>query len=215
MFESYIYSGYTRRAEEEFGDKSYGGRPLIGRDTVIHGGVYYGIYGGEAIVVDPANDPDIYSNWMSAAADLIGGPVSDERAALRAVFKTVSDRMTYSENGVQATLEKVAQLSAGRESRDGDKVDLSVFMHEGVGVCRHQALACGFILEAFSSEGILRGETRVLRNAIKSPDPRIYGGHAWTQYTTPSGFNIVLDVAQNYIGSPDNSAETPWRYQLS
>ena len=54
---------YTVNAREEFGD-TFKDRHLIGRDTPIKGGVYYGVYGGEAIVVDPDKYPEEYDQLL-------------------------------------------------------------------------------------------------------------------------------------------------------
>jgi len=74
------------------------------------------------------------------------------------------------------------------------KISLERFLERGFGVCRHQALACGVILERFSKEGYIQGKASIDRNLTH------LGGHVWCRYINSKGEIIILDVAQNFFG---------------
>lgn len=200
-------------AEKAFG-LEYAGRRLIGRDSLIRGGVYYGTYGGEAIVVDPDKFPEQYDNWYNLATNRASDQGRVQRnKVLSAVYGTVRDNMRYSQSGVEQLLAVYARRDGYDGFPDGRKLDLGVFMHGRVGVCRHQALAAGILLEKFKEAGHIRGEVSVDRNVRWNPlGDR--GGHAWTRYTAYSGQVMILDVARDYFGSLEASVQRPggWNY---
>ena len=121
--------------------------------------------------------------------------------------------MPYSQRGVDRTLEDIAKRIGVAKFRDGDKVELSVFMAAGVGVCRHQALACAVTLERFKDEGHIRGSISIDRNIRRDPKMENSDGHAWVRYTSHGGNIMILDVAQNYFGLlKDSSRDAQWNY---
>lgn len=205
--------GYTRAAEEALGD-TYLGRRLIGRDADVRGGIYFGTYRGEAIVIDPEKYPEEYERYYQEAAELadLGNGV-DPSLVLSAVFTTVESNMSYSQEGVERTLKDIASDEGKTSLPDGTKVELSAFMQEGVGVCRHQALTCAALLERFKDEDHIRGDISVDRNQRWSPREEERGGHAWTRYTAHSGIVYIMDVAQGYFGRLENTdADAQWNY---
>lgn len=207
---------YTELFKDRNGSETYQGRPLIERDSPIAGGVYFGTYGGEAIVVDPEKYPDEYNKLFdeASARATVDGAVSRGHL-LRAVFDTVKEAMPYSKNGVQTVLDTIAINQNRLEFKSGTKVDLSSFLKRHTGVCRHQALAVGVTLERFKDEGYIRGDISVDRNINWDPsaDKREPGGHAWVRYTNSNGKIFIIDVAQNYIGTLEDSvSKANWNY---
>jgi hypothetical protein len=91
--------------------------------------------------------------------------------------------------------EAVSTLVRARGFQNDKKVTLGVFIEAGVGLCRHQNLACAAIIERLIDEDILRGTVSIDRNSSDE------GGHAWCRYTDPSGEVIILDVTQEYFGN--------------
>lgn len=211
--------GYTIDAKEAFGER-YQGRRLIERDGPIDGGVYFGTYGGEALVVDSKKYPEQYDRLFEIAKKKastieqrgkfgrkkhVQGEVQRGQV-LEAVFETVKEQMKYSQEGVDKTLGSI-------DHKDGGKVDLSMFMEDGVGVCRHQALVAGVLLEKMKDEGHIRGNVSVDRNMNWSPKGEP-SGHAWVRYTSHGGDVVVLDVAQDYLGFLDETVgrKDMWNY---
>lgn len=190
------------------------GRELIIRDSRINGGVQYGTYGGEAIVVDSDKYPEQYDRYYDQSKEQITeNGVVERSQVLRAVFDTVKNNMAYSQFGVDSLLDGVARSNGLRAFADGTKVDLSAFMAAGVGVCRHQALVAGALLEKYKDEGYIRGEVSVDRNMNFRPTGESRGGHAWVRYTTNKRNIFILDVAQNYFGSLENASnKAKWNY---
>lgn len=83
---------------------------------------------------------------------------------------------------------------------DHRKVDLNIYIKRGVGVCRHQALFAGTLLEKFVDDGILSGHVSVERNRIRrADDSDVYDGHSWVRYTNSAGKVYILDVAQQRL----------------
>lgn len=192
--------GYTVNFKDRHGE-TYQGRRIIGRDTAIDNGVYFGNYEGEALVVDSKKYPKQYERLLdiakSEASDQKGSVVRGK--VLDAVFHTVKKAMPYSQKGVDSLLQDVAEREGKSKFKDGTKIDLSMFIEDGVGVCRHQALTVGLLLEKMKEEGHIRGDISVDRSMTWNPKGE-RDGHAWVRYTSHSGDVWVLDVAQNYIG---------------
>jgi hypothetical protein len=204
---------YTEAMRHEHGDM-YLDRPLITRDSPINGGVYYGTYGGEAIVVDPENYPEQYDRYYKKATELasVDGRIS-RPDILNAVFDTVASEMTYSQDGVDDMLAAIATQRGLTDYPDGAKIELGAFMQKGVGVCRHQALVCAVMLEKFKKDGLIRGEISVDRNMQWNPRRAKHDGHAWARYTAQSGNVIILDVAQEYFGRLEDTRDKDyWNY---
>lgn len=200
---------YTQAIRGRSGEM-YGGRLLIGRDTPIDGGVYYGTYGGEAIVVDTEKYPNQYNKLLGEVLEKSRdqqGRVMRSKI-LQAVFDTVSQHMTYSKEGVNQLL---SELGKGA-FKNGTKVNLEHFIEDGVGVCRHQALVAGVLLERLKKVGHIRGEVSVDRSMQWNPKGE-KDGHAWVRYTGSTGDVMILDIAQGYFGFlEDVSDRGGWNY---
>ncbi len=173
-------------------------RPTIGRDSTIDGGVYEGAYGGEAIVVDTEKYPAINAAYEQVLRKITSPEgMVDKNLALGAVFAHVRDHMRYDKN----TVEQIFQRTG--KGIDGSKIALDAYIANGAGVCRHQALFAGALLEKLTRDGILSGKASVDRNMIKRDVDDKYDGHAWVRYTNSRGTVFILDVAQNRIGTLD------------
>ena len=188
-------------------------RHTIARDTPIDGGVYEGSYGGEAIVVDSDK-----SKFINAAYDDIMRAISpngqpSKQLALKAVFTYVSNRMRYDQPAVDAIFEK------GANGVDHTKMTLDWYIGRGVGVCRHQALFVGVLLEKLVNNGVLQGRVSVDRNLNRRVDEAdVYDGHSWVRYTNSGGQVFIIDVAQKKAAALSdlmqarNRGEQVWDY---
>ena len=194
----HYYNGYDKL----YKDGMYRGRFAIEDDTPIIGGVSYGEHRGEAVVVNPEGTPKYYQDWYqeSIARASLHGVIRREKV-LRGVYDTVDARMRYSKDGVDDIV----------QDRMGKKIDLGVFMKAGVGVCRHQALACAALLEFHKDDRHIRGTPRVNRNirVRKGAEPE---GHAWARYNSHDGSIMILDVAQWYFGTLEASRNRGTRF---
>ncbi|MCA9300949.1 hypothetical protein KC974_00120 [Candidatus Saccharibacteria bacterium] len=191
------------------GDK-YEGRPLVGRDSPIDGGVYFGAYGGEAIVVDTEKYPDEYNKLLSEILEQSkdGDGKIVRSKILQSTFDTVSHKMKYSQEGVDSLLSELG----GGSFKNGTKVNLADFISEGIGVCRHQALVVGVLLERLKKEGHIRGEVSVDRSKQYNPKGELEG-HAWVRYTGSTGDVVILDIAQSkMIHLVDVDPREGWNY---
>ena len=201
-----------RRIERESGHKE---RHTIGRDTRIDGGVYEGKYGGEAIVVDREKYSHGYEQAYSAILQEATAPDGqvDKNVILGATYQYVHDHMMYDTRGVDRIFKEDCK------GVDGQKIALESYIQRGVGVCRHQALFVGMILEGFADQGVLGGNVSVDRNMVKKDRDDKYDGHAWVRYTNSSGTVYILDVAQGRLAKLNDLAaarargEDVWNYE--
>jgi hypothetical protein len=185
------------RAESEAKGKN---RHAIMRDTPILEGISEGTYGKEAIVVDYNDSPEVYEDALREVLELSqeDGKV-DKSKILNAVFDTVSERMPYSLSGVDKIFKYVGGI-------DNTKVGLSSYIDAKIGVCRHQALFVGVLLELLRKEGVVRGTVSFDRNINWKQDGEP-GGHAWARYTNSAGEVFILDPAQKFLGSLEESVK--------
>ncbi|MEA3343956.1 MAG: hypothetical protein U9Q92_07395 [archaeon] len=180
----------------------YQGRPIIHRDSPVDGGVYLGQGQREAIVVDSQKYPKLRQLYEVAKGKATERRTVRKDRVLQAVYDTVAEAMPRQDNDAVKEL-----IHRYKVEKDG-KISLDDFLEEGVGVCRHDALACATLLELFKKEGIVRGKTSVDRNST------YLGGHAWCRYTNSADEIFILDIAQRYIGRlEDASNGDRWAYQ--
>lgn len=172
----------------------YMGRPIIGRDSRISGGVYT-TGRGEGLVVD-----EKYGRLLGCYKDIrdemqrrIKRGEDSKTFILDQVYKYVEKLLPYDMEEVKEILK---DLGADIEPV---KVALDVFIKERVGVCRHQAILIGYLLEKLVADGVLSGNVSVDRNMNSE------FGHAWVRYTNSRGKVIILDTAQHFIGYLDQA----------
>lgn len=197
--------GYTLNAKEvaqlrQQAERSIGSteRATIGSDTQIQEGVYEGAYGGEAIVVDYDADPGLIDDAINAVKEraTVDGKI-DKGRVLHNVFDVVRERMLPNQRAVDEIFKSVGE-------KDGTKISLSIYIDKAVGVCRHQALFVGIILERLIDDETLRGSVSVDRSQRSSATEDKYDGHSWARYTTSSNEVIIIDTALNTIDTLEN-----------
>ena len=187
-----------RNLENEF----YQGRPVIHRDSRIDGGVYLGQGQREAIVVDFRKDHKLMDLYEKVKDKSLKNGVIKKSRILGAVYGAVKESMPRQD------YEAVKEIINRYGVEEDGKISLGVFLEEGAGVCRHDALACAALLERFKEEGIVKGRASLDRNSNH------LGGHAWCRYTNSGGEVFILDVAQNFLGRLEESLnEDRWAYQ--
>jgi hypothetical protein len=119
--------------------------------------------------------------------------------ALFAAYDTVRDAINFDRDEVQDIVER------NGVEEDG-KIALDMFLNEGVGVCRHKALATGAVIEQFQDDGYLTGDVSVDRNQ----DDR--GGHAWVRYETSGGDVQIIDPTQDVFAPLEETVDEFWDY---
>jgi len=177
----------------------YKDRPIIGRDSPVIGGVYT-TGRKEALVVDEKYGllEECYEEVLQQLKHLETNGNNPKKVILGLVFKYVREKLKYDNDAVE---ESVKKLNAGKTDNSAVKVSLDYFINKGVGVCRHQAVLAGYLLEKFKQDGYISGKASVDRNYSDKE-----GGHAWVRYTNSGGKVIVMDPAQNYLGYIDKVA---------
>lgn len=194
----------------------FDGRPIIGHDTRITGGVYIGGGAREAIVVDDhhseSTDPNKREQEKQEQAiyDKIYTEVLE-----KVISKTPPEAIPSDADILQSVYDivyQVLQYNEGfahriKEKHKDQEVNLSGFIDARKGVCRHQALLVGYLLERLIDEGKLHGKASIQRNAIDG-----YGAHAWANFTAENGTEYIVDVAQEYVGRAKDAPDDGWIY---
>ena len=170
------------------------GRPIIARDTRISGGVYTtGEW--EALVVDEKYGvlPQCFNEVLSDIQGLMQNcertGQNPEKFILNMIFRYAERKLHYDNPAVER---HVNSLRGGREVV---KITIDDFIRARIGVCRHQAILAGYLIEKLIDIGYLSGKVSVDRN-LSSKD-----GHAWVRYVTKSGEITILDAAQHFCGN--------------
>lgn len=192
--------------------KRYDGRITVGRDTTIDGADAYvdirsWVAGGEAIVVDSKKYPEefnnLITNYNNAVSELARRGIGGEKAKLQAIFDTVSASMKYDLAFVNAQSEEIKD-NAKR------KVSLNYYLSEEKGVCRHMALAVAWLGGELARHGVIEGTTTAEVNQRKKDN----AAHEWARYTSKDGTVYILDPAQKYFGTLEDSLSknNSWEY---
>ena len=198
----------------------FAGRPIIGSGSErIIGGVYPGAHAREAIVVDDRTESGgdkqlakIYKKEFlpELLKTARKGKVEPRGIAIHFIFDFVQRMMPYDGD---RTKKIISDLTKGMPDQ---KIHLYLFIENKAGVCRHQALFAGYLLEKLKNETdpkvTLRGKTSIERNSVI--DENSSGAHAWTRYTTKSGDVWIIDPAQKRVGRLQNLMKdnTSWEY---
>lgn len=154
------------------------GKPLIGRDSPINGGVYVGEGAREAIFVmqdsileDVFDELVEYFVQQQNTAEHKEGWTTEE--ILDIVMHKVKEKFYKGEDDYRKLADNLGS----------DKlIRLSYFVQNNAGLCRHQSLLTGFLIEQLVSRGILDGQVSVDR----SSDTEREVGHSWVRFTKKS-----------------------------
>jgi hypothetical protein len=185
------------------------GRPLIGRDSRITGGMYDDSL-GLRIVVDPSKDLELAQHTQRFLDERIQPLLRSSNVTEKQILQEVHD---WVEKTMRYDLECDQHL-IGRYLREGhdvyprSKVTLGAFISQGEGVCRHMALYAGYLVETLNEQGVLRGAISYERNVL----PGI-GGHAWLRYHSfQNAEKWIIDPAQHFVGPVDDIKDNIWTY---
>ncbi len=197
----------------------FAGRRIIGRDTIINGGVYVGSGQREAIVVDDQK----YSLELGTTYQELRQKMELESRkptghpkipTFQLVHEIAGQKLggNKSESELEQQIAKHLQALTGSPvgvSPEGIdvKVTLNDFINKGAGVCRHRALLAGYLIERLIQDGVMQGRVSIDRNTIPSK-----GGHAWVRYEGPNRHVFIIDPSIGYWG-PIEKAPKVWSYK--
>jgi hypothetical protein len=182
--------------------KTFQGRPIIGRDRPINGGVYLGAAEREAIVVNDNEDRPLITICKKAIQMLRDNDsLSNEsqKGYSAIIWQVVEEAMPYDKSNVEKIVNRLPSPDA--------LVYLSTFI--GGGVCRHQALLAGYLLEKLISVGYIKGKVSVDRNQIGK------NGHAWVRFIGSEGQIYIFDfLHQSGVRRLNHiPGEMRWKYK--
>ncbi len=180
----YTQGAHEMAREQGNPEGTFDGYRIIGRDTPINEGVYFIKGDAEILLVDDGADGGwLKQNERFLLARLITLSKTQrltESVIISEAYKLARQLMPFNEDAVK---QKVGHL------KEYTKLHLKDFA--GGGVCRHQALLCGYLLERLYRTGRLKGSASVDRSLLP------YKGHAWVRYTTEAGQVIIVDPARD------------------
>lgn len=207
--------------ERGWGNGVYGDRPIIARDTPINGGVYpVGHRDGEALVIDDVKYPAAYEKLYGKLEEVLRtGDIA--KFSLGALKRRIGTEYSNQETRVvKATLDLVMDTlrysipETDALASRGQKIELSMYIQKGVGVCRTQAALSAYLVERLIKSGKLDGRVSIDRNMSQTIKGE-RGGHAWARYTSASGQVYIIDPAQRFAGTLADAQNNPrsWDYR--
>lgn len=189
VVESYSDNLRLQGVEERILKEFCNGRPIIHFDSKVDGGIYLGKH--EAIVVDSQLGYKIKELYKVAKGKAVKNGRVEEYLILKAVYDTVKETMSIqSQDAVNDILLKY-------DVRNRGKIPLDVFLEEGAGVSRHDALACAVLLELFKKDKFIEGSPSIARNSDR----------VWCKYTNPKNEIYILDVEFGFFGKLEESLQ--------
>jgi pSer/pThr/pTyr-binding forkhead associated (FHA) protein len=216
-----IFADFSAKQQEDIQDRFdfgpqdheapygyYKNHPIIGRRTSsVKNGVYFTTEpNSEAVIVDDKSKAlQRLRNELAAKYESRHGakPAQNIEKVLKEINSFIRKVMPYSDR----TSDRLS-----KPLYNGNKlIGLSEYVDARGGVCRHQCLLAAFLAESLIEKGILEGQVGVERNR----DVDAHGAHAWAIFKTLDGQTIVIDPAQNYVGTKQQARkEGRWKYDL-
>lgn len=163
---------------------TFGGRHIIGESTPINGGVYLGAAPQEALVVDDRHGAleRLYNELVVRLAEVSIDRRLDEREILPEVAGLVVRRIRFSES-------ETRELTERENINPDEKVAIDMYLHEQVGVARHQMLLVAYLIERLKKRGVLNGCLM-----IDSISAHSLGHDDRLIYTSPHGYLFIFDA---------------------
>lgn len=188
-------------------------RRIVGRDTPINQGIYLGSGQREAIVIDDEKDPALHYAYEDVLMNLEElreqGQLQTEQI-LKRVYHMVRGKIPF-DDAVAQEIERIV----GPDGRVALGSYIAYGNNRGGGVCRHEALLAGYVIERLIKDKRIGnipqqkfGRVSVDRNTIAGK-----GGHAWVRYEDENNEPWILDAAQEYCGKLKDVPVERWFYE--
>jgi hypothetical protein len=188
----------------------YRGHAIIGRDSLtVRDGVYFTTRPrSEAVVVDDQSKELKTARYEieSLAYRRLGRPgQASTKEVLGLVNELTNELMPYD-------LDKTERISQPHYDTMG-LINLSEYLRQRAGVCRHQNLLAAVLMEVVADRGYIDGTVGVQRNHVIE----LNGAHAWSIFKPRGGGDdIIVDPAQKFIGTREEArAKGLWNYYLA
>lgn len=196
---SHTYSALSiARERGMIQDGKFAGHEIMTRDTfpiVDAVDIRSWVAGAEAIIVNAqgknGEQLSSYERLLRTCMDRLPHDVVTEQQVIKAIYDTVAETLEYD-------LDFADQLSEYARNQDEDNrvINLDYYLASGKGVCRHMALAVGWLGSQLAQKGYLSGKTTAEVNQNTSTN----AAHEWARYTSPTGRVYILDPAQQFYG---------------
>ncbi|MCX6714581.1 MAG: hypothetical protein NTX72_02090 [Candidatus Uhrbacteria bacterium] len=113
----------------------------------------------------------------------------------QALFDFTKECLPYNELSTAEIFRRTKMLA-------DSELALDVYLEAKTGVCRHMVLFLVGLFELLSKLGLTQGSMSVCRCYI----PNLFS-HAWARFEQEGSEALILDPAQNFIGSLENGGE--------
>jgi len=170
--------------------------PIITRDSPILGGVCLGGHEREAFFVGNQSYALNDLKEKVEKRSLENGFVKRSKI-LGNIYNVVTENLPYDSKKVDEIIK--------RNGKKDNLISLGNFIRNNAGICRHQAVTCGALMEMFGEDrelkwldSNLRGKSSINRNHTP------HGAHAWARYECNDGSIVIMDVAQKFIDVLDS-----------
>lgn len=191
-------------------------RHIIGHNTRINNGVHlsYGLQ--QNIIIDIERDPvlQVCKKYTSATLDrLYRSDTSDEVGEnLEALSMAVRRFLPYNADKVVSFVRQRNSEPNGDYQKLGDFVKMTTTdgRVEGAGICIHQALLAGTLLEQRIDQMDSEAHVGVFRNH----DFDAAEAHAWLVYSHEQQGTWIIDPANQTVADIRDSSDLPWRYGI-
>lgn len=189
-------------------DNTYQGREIINRDTGDPEGMVDIRSTGrsEAIVIDskgdwkPVYDKLFHDMELHFSESIEDGAEHTDAVVLEAIYKAVLEGMEYDLDYVNSY---AAELRDQHDGKGGQKVNLGKYLLDRKGVCRHMALACSWLGARASDYGWLRKGGKLTAEVNQRTSDN--AAHEWARFTSHDGTVYILDPAQKFFGTLEDS----------
>lgn len=185
---------------------TYRNHPIIGRNSLsVRNGVY-GTRSSEFVIVDNKSNllQQVTNDFMESLPNVEEAATLSTTMLMRKVALRVANILRYN---IDAT-ERLSRPHYGQKGL----IDLSEYVEQGVGVCRHQALLAAHLIEELIETGYIDGSVGVERNEVIE----LNGAHAWAVYRSRTAADVIVDPAQSFVGTrKEAKRQGRWRYELA
>lgn len=192
--------------DEESPHGYFEGRKIIGRDTPINKGVSIGGSKREIIVVDDEQSPLLKEAYEGLFQKRRQELIADKNPKLRGLAATLNLTYRYAQELIPYDQEIAESI---RKQFPDQTISLSCYLKRKGGVCRHQTLLVGYLLEKMIHEGLITGKVSIQRNVVK-----VLGGHSWVKFIDQNNQTYIIDPAQRFCGTLEEAKKRAhWSYE--
>lgn len=190
------------------------GRPPIGEDAPIAGGVYCSPHLEYVITVDTDGHAKAYErHYQRFLKHPLAHGQDGQAGVVRAVFDTVRSMMRFSDDDVARLSRREARAAGYPYSMPPNlAIDLATFFRSGVGDEAVMTLTAALFLQRRQAEGVLSGAVQLGQSSHYNRTTHQFDTKLWVRHTDPDGNVTICHPGMNHCASLVQSYRGPWEY---